>query len=91
MAGTCCGFPDILAPIRCRGPFFFTAVPEARSRLRERLANLGLRVACLAGYTDFCLGAERPDIPSREMQVLYVRELCQLASLSTGLFWIVTP
>src|SRR5207244_3940796 len=52
---------------------------DARQRLRARLAGLGLRVACLAGYTDFCLGAERPDIPTREMQVLYVRELCRLA------------
>jgi sugar phosphate isomerase/epimerase len=52
---------------------------DARLRLRVRLAELRLPVACLAGYTDFCLGADRPDIPSREMQVLYVRELCRLA------------
>jgi sugar phosphate isomerase/epimerase len=52
---------------------------EARRRLRERIERLGLRVACLAGYTDFCLGSERPDIPTREMQVLYVRELARLA------------
>src|SRR5947209_5992211 len=48
--------------------------PDARRRLRERLTRLGLRVACLAGYNDFCLGAERPDVPSREMQVYYLRE-----------------
>jgi sugar phosphate isomerase/epimerase len=52
---------------------------DARRRLRGRLAGLGLKVACLAGYTDFCLGAERPDVPAREMQILYVRELCRLA------------
>jgi sugar phosphate isomerase/epimerase len=51
----------------------------ARRRLRERLAGLNLHVACLAGYTDFCMGSDRPDIPSREMQLLYVRELCRLA------------
>src|SRR5579872_1461228 len=50
-----------------------------RRRLRERLANLDLKVACLAGYTDFCLGSERPDIPTREMQILYVTELARLA------------
>ena len=52
---------------------------EARGRLRRQLDRLGLRVACLAGYTDLSLGAERPDIPAREMQILYVRELCRLA------------
>jgi sugar phosphate isomerase/epimerase len=64
---------------------------DARGRLRERLAGLGLRVACLAGYTDFCLGADRPDIPAREMQVLYVRELCRLAGdLGSGIVRIFT-
>lgn len=52
---------------------------EERRRLRGRLAALGLRVACVAGYTDFCAGFERPDIPNREMQLLYVRELCRMA------------
>ncbi|MFN0055909.1 MAG: sugar phosphate isomerase/epimerase family protein [Planctomycetales bacterium] len=50
-----------------------------RSRLRDKLDTLGLQVACLAGYTDFCLGSERPDIPAREMQILYVTELARLA------------
>lgn len=47
--------------------------------LRKRIDDLGLKVACLAGYTDFCLGLDRPDIPAREMQILYVRELSRLA------------
>jgi sugar phosphate isomerase/epimerase len=65
--------------------------PDARRRLRERLAGLGLHVACLAGYTDFCMGADRPDIPSREMQILYVRELCRLArDLDCGLVRVFT-
>jgi sugar phosphate isomerase/epimerase len=50
----------------------------ARRRVRERLAELQLQVACLAGYTDFCMGADRLDIPTREMQIVYVRELCRL-------------
>ena len=52
---------------------------DARRRLRDRLQQLGLGVACLAGYTDFCMGADRPDIPTREQQILYVRELARLA------------
>jgi sugar phosphate isomerase/epimerase len=51
----------------------------ARKRLRDRLERLDLKVACLAGYTDFGLGGERPDVPTREMQILHVRELCRLA------------
>lgn len=51
----------------------------ARRRLRDKVASLGLEVACLAGYTDFSLGSERPDIPSREMQILCVTELARLA------------
>ena len=47
--------------------------------LRRRLDDLGLAVACLAGYTDFTLGLDRGDIPTREQQVLYVRELSRLA------------
>jgi len=52
---------------------------DACRELRARLGDLGLQVACLAGYTDFCLGLDRPDIPTREMQVLYVRELSRMA------------
>jgi sugar phosphate isomerase/epimerase len=52
---------------------------SARRRLRDKLEALGLDVVCLAGYTDFCLGSERPEIPTREMQILYVAELARLA------------
>src|SRR5437773_671453 len=52
---------------------------HARLRLRQQLDRLQLKVACLAGYTDCCLAPERPEIPTREMQTLYVRELACLA------------
>jgi sugar phosphate isomerase/epimerase len=52
---------------------------DSRRRLRQLCDSLGLKVAVLAGYTDFTMGSDRPDIPSREMQLLYVRELCRLA------------
>ncbi|MSR60642.1 MAG: sugar phosphate isomerase/epimerase [Planctomycetaceae bacterium] len=51
----------------------------ARRRLRDKIQSVGLAVACLAGYTDFCLGSQRPEIPTREMQILYVTELARLA------------
>src|SRR5262245_10584516 len=50
-----------------------------RERLRGRLAELGLEMACLAGYNDLSLGIERPDVPMVEVQVGYLLELCRLA------------
>jgi sugar phosphate isomerase/epimerase len=65
--------------------------PDERRRLRDQLGELNLKVACLAGYTDFCLGSERPEIPTRETQILYVRELCRLAhDLGSGLVRVFT-
>jgi sugar phosphate isomerase/epimerase len=59
--------------------------------LHQRARDLGLEVACVAGYTDFCLGLERPDIPTREMQILYVRELSRMArALDCGLVRVFT-
>jgi len=52
---------------------------DARRRLKDRLAALRLHPVCLAGYTDFCAGADHPEIPTREMQILYVAELARLA------------
>src|SRR5438094_3518685 len=46
-----------------------------RQRLRGRLNDLGLEMACLAGYNDLSLGMERPDVPMVEMQVGYLVEL----------------
>jgi sugar phosphate isomerase/epimerase len=64
---------------------------SARARLRDRLGELGLRVAILAGYTDFCLGLDHPEIPSREFQLLYLDELCRLArDLGCGLVRVFT-
>lgn len=53
--------------------------PESCGDLRRLLRELKLEVACLAGYTDFGLGSERPDIPVREMQIHYVDSLARLA------------
>ncbi|HEX2034433.1 MAG TPA: sugar phosphate isomerase/epimerase family protein [Chloroflexota bacterium] len=53
--------------------------PGARRALRAALEARGLTLAALAGYTDFCAGHDRPEVPLREMQVLYVAELARLA------------
>lgn len=52
---------------------------DARGKLRQLVKELGLSVTCLAGYTDFCMGADHPEVPTREVQLVYVRELCRLA------------
>lgn len=53
---------------------------DDRRRLRDRMEELGLELACLAGYNDFTLGWERPDVPVHEMQVGYLADLCRLAA-----------
>jgi len=62
-----------------------------RDRLRGRLADLGLELACLAGYNDLSLGMERPDVPMVEVQVGYLLDLCRLAAdLGGGLVRVFT-
>jgi len=56
------------------------ATPAWLTETRQRIDDLGLHVACLAGYTDFTLGSDHPEIPCREMQILYVRELARVAA-----------
>jgi sugar phosphate isomerase/epimerase len=50
-----------------------------RARLRSRLEKRGLRVACVAGYTNFTADLEHGDIPNREIQIRHVIELAQMA------------
>ena len=51
----------------------------ARRELRAAIEGRGLQLAAMAGYTDFCAGHDRPDVPLPEMQILYVSELARLA------------
>jgi sugar phosphate isomerase/epimerase len=53
--------------------------PAARERLRSRAAKLRLRVACVAGYTNFTADLEHRDIPTREFQIRHVVELAEMA------------
>lgn len=50
-----------------------------RNRLRNRLDEHGVSLDCLAGYTNFSADAEHAEVPQREIQLLYVTELCRLA------------
>jgi len=63
----------------------------ARERLKARIEELGLKLVCLAGYTDFTAGVDKPGIPNVEIQAAYVGELARLArDLGTGMIRIFT-
>jgi sugar phosphate isomerase/epimerase len=52
----------------------------ARQKLKIRMAELGLTLAALAGYSDFTAGMDKPGIPNVEIQAAYVGEVARLAS-----------
>jgi sugar phosphate isomerase/epimerase len=63
----------------------------ARLKLRERIKELGLELVCLAGYTDFTAGVDKPGIPNVEIEAVYVGELARLAhDLGTNMVRIYT-
>lgn len=63
----------------------------ARKALRRRIEGLGLKLVCLAGYTDFTAGVDKAGIPNTEIQAAYVGELAQLArDLGTDMVRIFT-
>jgi sugar phosphate isomerase/epimerase len=64
---------------------------EARRKLRRRIEGLGLKLVCLAGYTDFTAGVDEPGVPNVEIQACYVGELAKLArDLGTDMVRIFT-
>jgi len=64
---------------------------EARKKLRQRIESLGLKLVCLAGYTDFTAGIDKAGIPHLEIQAMYVGELARLArDLGTNMVRIFT-
>jgi sugar phosphate isomerase/epimerase len=52
---------------------------QMRRRLRGLMEDQGVKLAAIAGYNDFCGGLDTPDVPYREMQILYISELAKLA------------
>ena len=51
----------------------------ARQKLKARIAELGLTLACMASYPDFTAGSEKPGIPAAEIGAIYVAESARLA------------
>jgi sugar phosphate isomerase/epimerase len=51
----------------------------ARTKLKARLAELGLTLAALAGYSDFTAGIDKPGIPHLEIHAAYLGEVARLA------------
>ncbi len=49
------------------------------ARLAERLEELHLEVPCIAAYTDFTIGSDHPEIPTREFQIAAITQLARTA------------
>lgn len=63
----------------------------ARESLRSKIESLGLKLVCMAGYTDFTAGIDKAGIPSTEIQACYVGELARLArDLGTDMVRVFT-
>ena len=63
----------------------------ARKELRDRIEKLGLKLVCMAGYTDFTAGVDKAGIPNAEIQACYVGQLAKLASdLGTDMVRVFT-
>lgn len=70
-------------------PFDYDAA--ARKKLKARIQELDLHLVCLAGYTDFTAGIDKPGIPHTEIQATYVGEIAKLArDLGTDMVRIFT-
>jgi sugar phosphate isomerase/epimerase len=54
------------------------ASPQCVAELRDEAAASGVEIATIAGYTNFTVGRDT-ELPSVEIQVAYVRQLCGLA------------
>jgi sugar phosphate isomerase/epimerase len=52
----------------------------ARREVKTLAEDHGVRVAVVAAYNDFAVGADAPDVPLREMQVYYLGELARLSA-----------
>jgi sugar phosphate isomerase/epimerase len=57
---------------------------EVRTRLRTRLDEHRLRLACIVGYMNFTADLENGDIPHREMQIRHVQDLADMAAALGG-------
>lgn len=75
------GFPAVeIAAKRPHLSVLDYETPESLAPVKAAADRLGIKIATLAGYTDFTAGRLAPEVPFVEMQVLYVRQLARLAS-----------
>lgn len=72
------GYDGVLLMVKRGNASVLGLGPDRRCALRKRLRKRGLELAGIASYTAFTAGAERPDIPLREMQILDVHECARL-------------
>ncbi|MBM3785605.1 MAG: TIM barrel protein [Acidobacteria bacterium] len=64
---------------------------DARAALRRQLRDSGLHHNVLAGYCDLTAGLDKREIPHKEIQLSYIRDLCQLAAdLEIGIVRLFT-
>jgi sugar phosphate isomerase/epimerase len=75
---TSLGFPAIALVAKHPHVSPLTYSPAERAALRSQIADAGLELAALMGYTDFTCGLRQPGIPSAELNAGYVESLCQL-------------
>lgn len=57
---------------------------EVKARLRASLDEHRLRLACIAGYTNFTADLEHGEIPHCEMQIRHVQDLADMAQALGG-------
>jgi len=64
---------------------------QERARLKKKIADLGLTLVGLAGYSDFTAGVDKPGIPHTEMHAAYIGQVAELAAdLGTNMVRIFT-
>jgi len=59
---------------------------DARKRVKDLIAERGIRLVAIAGYQDFSCGSEHSDMARRQKELVYLRETLRLArDLGCGL------
>ena len=51
----------------------------ARELLRKRIESRGLTAVCVGGYSNFTADMEHGEVPTKELQILWVTEMARLA------------
>ncbi len=73
------GFPAVMLMAKRPHLSVLDCSPDECKRLKERIAELGLRVHVIAGYNNFSADAEHGDVPHREIQIQHVTSLAAMA------------